>query len=67
MKKIFGPVFRGRTWAATLHLLLDLPFGIAWFTIVSGYVTFTSKPKLISFVYSDWNVNGNLPSPLHEP
>lgn len=34
MKKIFGPVFRGRTWAATLHLLLDLPFGIAWFTIV---------------------------------
>ena len=34
MKKLFGPLFRARTWSETLHLLLDLPLGIAWFTIV---------------------------------
>ena len=34
MKRIFAPLVRARTWSETLHLLLDLPFGIAWFTIV---------------------------------
>jgi signal transduction histidine kinase len=34
MKRIFAPLAQGRTWSETLHLLLDLPFGIAWFTIV---------------------------------
>jgi signal transduction histidine kinase len=34
MKRLFAPLVRGRTWSASLHLLLDLPFGIAWFTIV---------------------------------
>lgn len=34
MKKLFGPAFSVRTWAETLHLLLDLPLGITWFTIV---------------------------------
>ena len=34
MKRLFAPLVRGRTWSETLHLLLDLPFGIAWFTIV---------------------------------
>ena len=34
MKRLFAPLFQARTWAETLHLLLDLPFGIAWFTIV---------------------------------
>ena len=34
MKRIFAPLTRARTWSETLHLLLDLPFGIAWFTIV---------------------------------
>lgn len=34
MKRLFAPLFRARTWSETLHLLLDLPFGIAWFTIV---------------------------------
>ncbi len=34
MKRLFAPLFRARTWSESLHLLLDLPFGIAWFTIV---------------------------------
>ena len=34
MKRIFGPVFRRRTWSATLHLLLDMPLSVVWFTIV---------------------------------
>jgi signal transduction histidine kinase len=33
MKRLFAPLVRARTWAASLHLLIDLPFGIAWFTI----------------------------------
>jgi signal transduction histidine kinase len=34
MKRIFAPLARARTWSETLHLMLDLPFGIAWFTII---------------------------------
>ena len=34
MKRLFAPLVRARTWSDTLHLLLDLPFGILWFTIV---------------------------------
>jgi len=34
MKRYFAPYTKARTWAGTLHLLLDLPLGIAWFTIV---------------------------------
>jgi len=34
MKKFFTHLTERRTWAGTLYLLLDLPFGIAWFTIV---------------------------------
>ena len=34
MKRLFAPLARARTWSETLHLLLDLPLGIAWFTIV---------------------------------
>jgi signal transduction histidine kinase len=33
MRRIFAPLARARTWSASLHLLLDLPFGIAWFVI----------------------------------
>jgi signal transduction histidine kinase len=33
MKQLFAPLARARTWSETLHLLLDLPLGIAWFTI----------------------------------
>jgi signal transduction histidine kinase len=37
MRTLFGPLFRARTWKETLHLLIDLPLGIAWFTaIVTG-------------------------------
>ncbi|MCU1393819.1 MAG: desK 7 [Ilumatobacteraceae bacterium] len=32
--RAYGPLVQGRTWATTLHLLLDLAFGIAWFTVV---------------------------------
>ena len=28
------PLIRARTWTESLHLLIDLPFGIAWFTII---------------------------------
>ena len=34
MKRYFAPFTKARTWTETLHLLLDLPLGIAWFTIV---------------------------------
>jgi signal transduction histidine kinase len=34
MKRLLAPLVRARTWSETLHLVLDLPFGIAWFTIV---------------------------------
>lgn len=34
MKRLFAPLVQARTWSETLHLLLDLPFGISWFTIV---------------------------------
>jgi signal transduction histidine kinase len=33
MKRLFAPLARARTWAESLHLLIDLPFGTAWFTI----------------------------------
>src|SRR5262245_43807306 len=34
MRTLFGPLFRARTWKETLHLLIDLPLGIAWFTVI---------------------------------
>ena len=34
VKRLFAPLTHARTWSASLHLLLDLPFGIAWFVIV---------------------------------
>jgi len=34
MKRYFAPYTKARTWSGTLHLLLDLPLGIAWFTVV---------------------------------
>ena len=33
MKRMFAPLAKARTWSASLHLLLDMPFGIAWFVI----------------------------------
>ena len=33
MKRLFAPLTQGRTWSSSLHLVLDLPFGIAWFVI----------------------------------
>ncbi len=34
MFRLFRPLVRARTWKETLHLLIDLPLGIAWFTII---------------------------------
>ncbi|MEZ5222750.1 MAG: sensor domain-containing protein [Ilumatobacteraceae bacterium] len=34
MRALFGPLATPRPWKQTLHLLLDLPLGIAWFTWV---------------------------------
>jgi signal transduction histidine kinase len=34
MLRLFRPLVRARTWKETLHLLIDLPLGIAWFTII---------------------------------
>jgi signal transduction histidine kinase len=31
---LFRPLIQARTWKQTLHLLLDLPLGIAWFTVI---------------------------------
>jgi signal transduction histidine kinase len=33
MRRIYGPLLTSRPWRHTAHLLLDLPLGIAWFTI----------------------------------
>jgi signal transduction histidine kinase len=34
MRALFRPLVRARTWKETLHLLIDLPLGIAWFTVI---------------------------------
>jgi signal transduction histidine kinase len=34
MGTLFRPLIRARTWKETLHLLIDLPLGIAWFTVI---------------------------------
>ncbi len=34
MLGLFRPLFQARTWKETLHLIIDLPLGIAWFTII---------------------------------
>jgi signal transduction histidine kinase len=34
MRRLLTPLVRARTWSETAHLLLDLPLGIAWFTVV---------------------------------
>jgi signal transduction histidine kinase len=34
LARLFGPLAQTRTWKATLHAVLDLPFGIAWFTVI---------------------------------
>ena len=34
LARLFRPVVEARTWKATLQAVLDLPFGIAWFTII---------------------------------
>jgi signal transduction histidine kinase len=33
MKRLLAPLAKARTWSASLHLLLDMPLGIAWFVI----------------------------------
>ena len=38
MGAVFRPLIQARTWKQTLHLILDLPLGIAWFTVmVTGF------------------------------
>ena len=34
LARLFHPIVEARTWKATLQALLDLPFGIAWFTVI---------------------------------
>ncbi len=34
MGSLFRPLIQARTWKETLHLLIDLPLGIAWSTII---------------------------------
>ena len=34
MKRFFTPYTRARMWLETLHLLFDLPVGIAWFVLI---------------------------------
>ena len=34
MGALFRPLIQARTWKETLHLLIDLPLGIVWFTII---------------------------------
>ncbi len=34
MARLFRPLVEARTWKATLQAVLDLPFGVAWFTII---------------------------------
>jgi hypothetical protein len=32
--RLFRPIVEARTWKATLQAVLDMPFGIAWFTVI---------------------------------
>jgi signal transduction histidine kinase len=34
MRSLFRPLIQARTWKQTLHLLIDLPLGIVWFTVI---------------------------------
>ncbi len=34
LARLFRPIVEARTWKATLQAVLNLPFGIAWFTII---------------------------------
>ena len=34
MARLLRPLVEARTWKATLQAVLDLPFGVAWFTII---------------------------------
>jgi len=45
----FRELVRARVWKETLHLLLDLPIGIAWFTIVVTIVA-TSAGLVVTVV-----------------
>jgi signal transduction histidine kinase len=57
---LFRPLFRARTWLETTHLLLDLPVGIAVFTVVVTMislamgllVTLIGIPLLMATIYS---------------
>ena len=57
---VFRPLFRGRTWLETTHLLLDLPVGIATFTVVVTLislsfgllVTLIGIPLLMATIFS---------------
>src|SRR5215510_15033454 len=34
LARLIRPLVEARTWKATLQAILDLPFGIAWFTVI---------------------------------
>ncbi len=47
--RAYHPLFEARTWAATLHLLVNLALGIAWFTVVVTLLS-TSAGLLITLI-----------------
>ncbi|HEY4332666.1 MAG TPA: sensor domain-containing protein, partial [Ilumatobacteraceae bacterium] len=47
--RAYGPLFEGRTWAATLHLIVNLALGIAWFTVVTTLFS-TSVGLLVTLI-----------------
>ncbi len=47
--RAYGPLFQRRTWASTLQLLLNLAFGIAWFTIVVTLLS-TSAGLMVTLI-----------------
>ncbi len=58
LARAYGPLVQGRTWAITLHLLLNLVFCIVWFTVmvtlfslsIGLMVTLIGLPLLVGLV-----------------
>ena len=57
--RAFRPLSEARTWTATVHLLLGLAFGIAWFTIIVAMlslsigltITLIGIPLLVATIF----------------
>jgi signal transduction histidine kinase len=50
LPRILRPIVEARTWKETIYLLLDLPLGIAWFTIIVTMVSLSGGLLALALV-----------------